>query len=169
MGFTRLIRVAYDLISEIVESLGVTLRISPCFLSAASALEPKWAVGTYRDLPLPEPPCGRNHRKPRLIRTETGREAEIHDHETHHSYLEEETGMTKTPFNPDGLPVPRGSYSLVNIAQPGRMVLSPARPLLITMARSSASATQRRRPVLSWGRFNARSKPPGAQSMISSR
>ena len=25
-------------------------------------------------------------------------------------------------MNPDGLPVPRGSYSLVNIAQPGRMV-----------------------------------------------
>jgi 2-iminobutanoate/2-iminopropanoate deaminase len=30
--------------------------------------------------------------------------------------------MTKTVFNSDGLPVPRGSYSLVNIAQPGRMV-----------------------------------------------
>ena len=30
--------------------------------------------------------------------------------------------MAKTTFNPDGLPVPRGSYSLVNIAQPGRMV-----------------------------------------------
>ena len=30
--------------------------------------------------------------------------------------------MAKTAFNPDGLPVPRGSYSLVNIAQPGRMV-----------------------------------------------
>ncbi len=30
--------------------------------------------------------------------------------------------MVKTAFNPDGLPVPRGSYSLVNIAQPGRMV-----------------------------------------------
>jgi 2-iminobutanoate/2-iminopropanoate deaminase len=30
--------------------------------------------------------------------------------------------MTKTAFNPDGLPVPRGSYSLVNTAQPGRMV-----------------------------------------------
>jgi enamine deaminase RidA (YjgF/YER057c/UK114 family) len=29
--------------------------------------------------------------------------------------------MAKTAFNPDGLPVPRGSYSLVNIAQPGRM------------------------------------------------
>jgi 2-iminobutanoate/2-iminopropanoate deaminase len=30
--------------------------------------------------------------------------------------------MPKTAFNPDGLPTPRGSYSLVNIAQPGRMV-----------------------------------------------
>ncbi|MGH7855403.1 MAG: RidA family protein [Candidatus Binatia bacterium] len=30
--------------------------------------------------------------------------------------------MAKTTMNPDGLPPPRGSYSLVNIAQPGRMV-----------------------------------------------
>ena len=30
--------------------------------------------------------------------------------------------MAKTTLNPDGLPVPRGSYSLVNVAQPGRMV-----------------------------------------------
>ena len=30
--------------------------------------------------------------------------------------------MAKTTLNPDGLPVPRGSYSLVNIAGPGRMV-----------------------------------------------
>ena len=30
--------------------------------------------------------------------------------------------MAKKAFNPDGLPVPRGSYSLVNVAQPGRMV-----------------------------------------------
>lgn len=30
--------------------------------------------------------------------------------------------MAKTTLNPDGLPVPRGSYSLVNIAHPGRMV-----------------------------------------------
>ena len=30
--------------------------------------------------------------------------------------------MAKTAFNPDGLPTPRGSYSLVNVAQPGRMV-----------------------------------------------
>ena len=30
--------------------------------------------------------------------------------------------MAKTTLNPDGLPVPRGSYALVNIAQPGRMV-----------------------------------------------
>ena len=30
--------------------------------------------------------------------------------------------MAKTTLNPDGLPAPRGSYSLVNIAQPGRMV-----------------------------------------------
>jgi len=30
--------------------------------------------------------------------------------------------MAKTTLNPDGLPIPRGSYSLVNIAQPGRMV-----------------------------------------------
>ena len=30
--------------------------------------------------------------------------------------------MAKTTINPEGLPVPRGSYSLVNIAQPGRMV-----------------------------------------------
>jgi enamine deaminase RidA (YjgF/YER057c/UK114 family) len=30
--------------------------------------------------------------------------------------------MAKTTLNPDGLPVPRGSYNLVNIAQPGRMV-----------------------------------------------
>jgi len=30
--------------------------------------------------------------------------------------------MAKTALNPNGLPVPRGSYSLVNIAHPGRMV-----------------------------------------------
>ena len=30
--------------------------------------------------------------------------------------------MAKTTMNPDGLPVPRGSYSLVAISQPGRMV-----------------------------------------------
>ena len=30
--------------------------------------------------------------------------------------------MAKITFNPDGLPVPRGTYSLVNVAQPGRMV-----------------------------------------------
>jgi enamine deaminase RidA (YjgF/YER057c/UK114 family) len=30
--------------------------------------------------------------------------------------------MAKTALNPDGLPLPRGSYSLVNIAEPGRMV-----------------------------------------------
>ncbi len=30
--------------------------------------------------------------------------------------------MAKTTLNPDGLPVPRGSYSLVNIAEPGRIV-----------------------------------------------
>ena len=30
--------------------------------------------------------------------------------------------MAKTTLNPEGLPMPRGSYSLVNIAQPGRMV-----------------------------------------------
>src|SRR4030095_10616083 len=30
--------------------------------------------------------------------------------------------MAKTTMNPDGLPTPRGSYSLVNISQPGRMV-----------------------------------------------
>ena len=30
--------------------------------------------------------------------------------------------MGKTTLNPEGLPVPRGSYSLVAIAQPGRMV-----------------------------------------------
>jgi len=30
--------------------------------------------------------------------------------------------MAKTTMNPEGLPVPRGSYSLVAIAQPGRMV-----------------------------------------------
>src|SRR5207249_3733737 len=30
--------------------------------------------------------------------------------------------MAKTTMNPAGLPVPRGSYSLVAIAQPGRMV-----------------------------------------------
>lgn len=30
--------------------------------------------------------------------------------------------MSKTTMNPQGLPVPRGSYSLVNIAQPGRLV-----------------------------------------------
>ena len=35
--------------------------------------------------------------------------------------------MAKTTLNPDGLPVPRGSYSLVNIAQPGRMVLIAGR------------------------------------------
>jgi enamine deaminase RidA (YjgF/YER057c/UK114 family) len=30
--------------------------------------------------------------------------------------------MAKITLNPDGLPLPRGSYSLVNVAQPGRMV-----------------------------------------------
>jgi len=30
--------------------------------------------------------------------------------------------MAKTSMNPEGLPTPRGSYMLVNIAQPGRMV-----------------------------------------------
>src|SRR4029434_9290193 len=30
--------------------------------------------------------------------------------------------MGKTTMNPEGLPVPRGSYSLVAVAQPGRMV-----------------------------------------------
>jgi enamine deaminase RidA (YjgF/YER057c/UK114 family) len=30
--------------------------------------------------------------------------------------------MGKTIMNPEGLPVPRGSYSLVAVAQPGRMV-----------------------------------------------
>ena len=30
--------------------------------------------------------------------------------------------MAKTTMNPEGLPTPRGSYSLVNIVQPGRMV-----------------------------------------------
>jgi hypothetical protein len=30
--------------------------------------------------------------------------------------------MAKTTLNPEGLPVPPGSYSLINIAQPGRMV-----------------------------------------------
>jgi len=30
--------------------------------------------------------------------------------------------MAKTTLNPEGLPVPRGSYSLVTISQPGRMV-----------------------------------------------
>ena len=30
--------------------------------------------------------------------------------------------MSKTTLNPEGLPVPRGSYSLVTVAQPGRMV-----------------------------------------------
>jgi 2-iminobutanoate/2-iminopropanoate deaminase len=30
--------------------------------------------------------------------------------------------MAKTTLNPEGLALPRGSYSLVNIAQPGRMV-----------------------------------------------
>ncbi len=30
--------------------------------------------------------------------------------------------MAKTTMNPEGLPVPRGSYSLVNVAQPGRLV-----------------------------------------------
>ena len=30
--------------------------------------------------------------------------------------------MGKMTMNPEGLPVPRGSYSLVNVAQPGRLV-----------------------------------------------
>jgi len=30
--------------------------------------------------------------------------------------------MGKTAMNPEGLPVPRGSYSLVNVVQPGRLV-----------------------------------------------
>ena len=30
--------------------------------------------------------------------------------------------MAKTTLDPEGLPAPRGSYNLVNIAQPGRMV-----------------------------------------------
>jgi enamine deaminase RidA (YjgF/YER057c/UK114 family) len=36
--------------------------------------------------------------------------------------LKEEDSMPKTTLNPEGLPMPRGSYSLVAIAQPGRMV-----------------------------------------------
>jgi 2-iminobutanoate/2-iminopropanoate deaminase len=34
----------------------------------------------------------------------------------------EEHSMAKTTLNPEGLPVPRGSYSLVAISEPGRMV-----------------------------------------------
>jgi enamine deaminase RidA (YjgF/YER057c/UK114 family) len=34
----------------------------------------------------------------------------------------EDESMGKTTMNPEGLPVPRGSYSLVAVAQPGRMV-----------------------------------------------
>jgi 2-iminobutanoate/2-iminopropanoate deaminase len=34
----------------------------------------------------------------------------------------EDDSVAKTAMNPDGLPTPRGSYSLVNIAQPGRLV-----------------------------------------------
>jgi 2-iminobutanoate/2-iminopropanoate deaminase len=34
----------------------------------------------------------------------------------------EDKSMAKTTMNPEGLPVPRGSYSLVAVAQPGRMV-----------------------------------------------
>jgi len=34
----------------------------------------------------------------------------------------EDNSMGKSPLNPEGLAVPRGSYSLVAIAQPGRMV-----------------------------------------------
>jgi len=34
----------------------------------------------------------------------------------------EDDSMAKTTLNPEGLPVPRGSYSLVTISQPGRMV-----------------------------------------------
>ena len=53
--------------------------------------------------------------------------------------------MAKTTLNPDGLPVPRGSYALVNIAQPGRVVYSsPGKRLRITKAKSSVSATQAR-------------------------
>src|SRR5437870_1654725 len=33
-----------------------------------------------------------------------------------------EQSMAKTTMNPEGLPVPRGSYSVVTIAQPGRLV-----------------------------------------------
>jgi enamine deaminase RidA (YjgF/YER057c/UK114 family) len=32
--------------------------------------------------------------------------------------------MPKITLNPEGLPVPRGSYSLVTISQPGRMVFT---------------------------------------------
>jgi 2-iminobutanoate/2-iminopropanoate deaminase len=34
----------------------------------------------------------------------------------------EDKAVGKTTMNPEGLPVPRGSYSLVAVAQPGRMV-----------------------------------------------
>jgi Putative translation initiation inhibitor, yjgF family len=34
----------------------------------------------------------------------------------------EDDFMAKTTLNPEGLPVPRGSYSVVTISQPGRMV-----------------------------------------------
>ena len=36
--------------------------------------------------------------------------------------------MGKTTMNPEGLPVPRGSYSLVAVAQPGRMVFIAGQP-----------------------------------------
>jgi enamine deaminase RidA (YjgF/YER057c/UK114 family) len=77
--------------------------------------------------------------------------------------------MTKTAFNPDGLPVPRGSYSLVNIAQPGRMVFIAGQTASDHDGQVVGVGDAKAQTVLSWGRFNARSKPPGAQSMISSR
>ena len=49
--------------------------------------------------------------------------------------------MAKTTMNPEGLPVPRGSYSLVAIAQPGRMVFIAGQTASIRKVTSLGSAT----------------------------
>jgi enamine deaminase RidA (YjgF/YER057c/UK114 family) len=68
--------------------------------------------------------------------------------------------MAKTTLNPDGLPVPRGSYSLVNIAQPGRMVFIAGQTASDHEGKVIGAGDARARRVSYWGRFNAPSKPP---------
>jgi hypothetical protein len=69
-----------------------------------------------------------------------------------------EIPMTKTTLNPDGLPMPRRNYSLVNIAQLGERYLSAARRHWTMTARSSEPRRKTPNPLI-LGRLNALSKP----------